>query len=61
MALRQTYELYLHKDGEPPRFEPFTCLDEVELLGAMRRMIAERSLQSVEAWRLGEQVMVLAS
>jgi hypothetical protein len=60
VALRQTYELYLHKEGEPPTFEALTCADEVELLSAMRRRIADLSLQSVEAWRLGEQVMVLA-
>ncbi|MCR5878284.1 hypothetical protein [Phenylobacterium sp. J367] len=60
MALSHTYELYLHKDDEPPRFEPLTCTDEVELLAAMRRLIDERRLKSVEAWRLGEQVMVLA-
>ncbi len=59
MALRLTYELYLHKDGGRPAFEALTCADEVELLGAMRRIIAERELRSVEAWRLGEQVMVL--
>jgi hypothetical protein len=58
--LRQTYELYLHKGDEAPRFEALTCANEVELLAAMRRLIAERELQSIEAWRLGEQVMVLA-
>ncbi|WP_374467881.1 hypothetical protein [Phenylobacterium sp.] len=62
MALRQTYELYLHRDdGQPPQFEALTCADEVELLAAMRRKISDLSLQSIEAWRLGEQVMVLAA
>lgn len=60
LSLRHTYELYLHQGDEPPRFEALTCADEVELLAAMRRLIAERSLSAVEAWRLGEQVMVLA-
>lgn len=59
MALHLTYELYLDTGDGQPVFEALTCADEVELLGAMRRMLAERNLVSIEAQRFGEPVLTL--
>ena len=59
MPLRLTFELYLDTGEEEPAFEALTCLDEVELLGVMRRMLAERRLKSIEARRLGETIVTL--
>lgn len=59
MALHLTYELYLDSGDGKPVFEALTCANEVELLSAMRRMLAERRLVSIEAHRLGERVMTL--
>ncbi len=59
MSLRHTYELYLESDEGGRTFEALTCGGEIDLLGHMRRILAERGLKSIEAWRLGRQVMVL--
>lgn len=58
MALQLTYELYLHAGDETPVFEALTC-HEVELVGAMRRLIDERGLRAIEAHRMGEHVLTL--
>lgn len=59
MSLRHTYELYLESDEGGRTFEALTCASEIDLLGQMRRILADRDLKSIEAWRLGRQVMVL--
>ncbi len=59
MSLRHTYELYLESDEGGRMFEALTCAGEIELRGHMRRILAERGLKSIEAWRLGQQVLVL--
>ncbi|MEW5685038.1 MAG: hypothetical protein AB1942_08975 [Pseudomonadota bacterium] len=59
MSLRHTYELYLESDEGGRTFEALTCTGEIDLLGHMRRILADRGLKSIEAWRLGRQVMVL--
>ncbi|PZQ60618.1 MAG: hypothetical protein DI570_13975 [Phenylobacterium zucineum] len=59
MSLRHTYELYLESDEGGRTFEALTCGGEIDLLSQMRRILADRHLKSIEAWRLGRQVMVL--
>lgn len=59
MALRLTYELYLDSGEGAPVFEALTCQDEVELVGVMRRLLAERGLRSIEAHRMGEHILTL--
>ncbi|RAK66574.1 hypothetical protein [Phenylobacterium kunshanense] len=59
MSLRHTYELYLESDEGARTFEALTCAGEIDLLSQMRKILAERGLKSIEAWRLGRQVLVL--
>lgn len=59
MSLRHTYELYLESEDGGRTFEALTCAGEIDLLSQMRRILADRDLKSIEAWRLGRQVMVL--
>lgn len=60
VALHLTYELYIDTGDGPPKFEALTCRSEVELLSEMRRKLAAiEEARSIEAWRLGKQVLVL--
>jgi len=59
LSLRHTYELYLESEDGGRTFEALTCAGEIDLLSQMRRILADRDLKSIEAWRLGRQVMVL--
>ena len=61
MTLHLTYELYIDTGEGKPAFEALTCANEIELVGEMRRRLARAKAKSIEAWRLGERVLVLDS
>lgn len=61
MPSYMTYELYLERDDGPPVFEAFTCADEVELLAAVKRLMAERGLKAVEVRRFGAHLFTLSA
>lgn len=57
----QTYELYFHRDGEPPRFEPATCPSEAALITTARQGLAEHAAHSVEVWQFGAHLFTLTA
>ena len=48
-----TFELYLTSDAGRPVFEAFTCRSRAELMPAVRRLIAERDLRSIDVREMG--------
>ena len=59
--LHETYELYLSDGVEPPRFEALTCAPDADLFTVVRRILAERKLNSIEVRRLGTHVFTVSA
>jgi hypothetical protein len=57
-----TYELYLRAaEQDEPRFEALTSTSDGDAMAAVRQMIRERNLRSVEVRRLGTHLFTLAA
>ncbi|WP_041373603.1 hypothetical protein [Phenylobacterium zucineum] len=61
IRIHRTYELYLHGDDGPPRFEALTCGSEAELMTAVRRILTDRGVQSVDVREFGELLFTLTA
>ena len=48
-----TFELYLDDGEHDPVFEAYTCPSRDELVAALRRLLDERGLRSVEVREMG--------
>ncbi len=55
-----TYELYLD-DGRRRSFEALTCASQTELMTAVRNLIEQRGLKSVEVCQFGEHLFTIGA
>lgn len=61
MPTHMTYELYLEGEEGPPVFEALTCANDIELLAAVRQMIASRGLRAVAVHRFGVHLFTVSA
>lgn len=59
--MHSTYELYLEDQDGARRFEALTCANSGDLIAAVRRVLDQGGVRSVEVFQFGEHLFTVAA